>query len=216
MVNPHFGLNEKGIKLEVAFTLQRNPSSLFINAYIPSFFIMMTTIMPLFLDERMHFTTSIMLFLTSQLCLYTLFQSSLQDMPKTEYLKHIDFWNMFVMPISLTNFFTLFLLEILQYKEVKKTIKIIMSIAIPFITLIGVVSYWINAGILYYGGIIDSAWFEIMQDVNDNFNHEISKIKFWWSQIVFHCQSAVKDILVFFADSFSTPIESEVACNRLV
>ena len=157
LVNPHFGLNEKGIKLEVAFTLQRNPSSLFINAYIPSFFIMMTTIMPLFLDERMHFTTSIMLVLTSQLCLYTLFQSSLQDMPKTEYLKHIDFWNMFVMTVSLTNFFTLFLWEILQYKEVKKTIKRIMSIAIPFITLIGVVSYWITAGILYYGSIIKSA-----------------------------------------------------------
>ena len=61
------------------------------------------------------------------------------------------------MTISLTDFFTLFLWEILQYKEVKKIIKIIMRISIPFVTLIGVVSYWITAGILYYGGIIDSA-----------------------------------------------------------
>ena len=62
---------------------------------------------------------------------------------------------MFVLTISLANFFTLFLWEILSYKEVKKTIKNMMRIAIPFITLLGVTSYWISAGIVYYGGIRD-------------------------------------------------------------
>ena len=141
---------EQGSKVEAKFTLKRNPSFLIMNSYVPSFFTMVMTITSLFLDDHMHFSTTIMLVLTAQLCLYFLFQSSLEGIPKTAYMKQIDYWNMFAMTVSLTNFFTLFLWEILQFKEIHSKLKITTRIVIPLITLVGVISYWIMAGLLYY------------------------------------------------------------------
>ena len=57
---------------------------------------MMMATVPLFLNDEIHFATTIMLVLTAQLCLYTLFQSSTTDIPKTAFLKNIDYWNMLV------------------------------------------------------------------------------------------------------------------------
>ena len=149
--NPHFLLEEDGSKLKIRFTLQRNPSNLVINSYLPTLFTMLMSVFSLCLDEKMHFGTTIMLVLTAQLCLYTLFQSSLEDIPKTAYLKHIDYWNMLVMMISLTSFFTLLLWEVLQFSHVKNQIKVAMRIVIPFSTLVGVLVYWTTAGMLYSG-----------------------------------------------------------------
>ena len=143
-------LNEPGFKVEARFTLKRNPSFLIMNAYLPSFFTMVMTIASLFLDDRMHFSTTIMLVLTSQLCLYTLFQSSLEGIPKTAYMKMIDYWNILAMTASLTNFFTLFLWEILKLRGIHNQLKITTRIVIPIITLVGVISYWIMAGLLYF------------------------------------------------------------------
>ena len=111
---------------------------------------MLMTIVPLFLDESVHFNTTIMLVLTAQLCLYTLMQSSLQDIPKTEYLKLIDYWNMFVMTVALANFFILFLWEVLKQREIKSPIKFVARIVIPVITIIGFASYWILAAAIYF------------------------------------------------------------------
>ena len=143
-------LEEHGYKLDARFKLKRNPSFLIMNAYLPSFFTMVMTIASLFLDNRMHFSTTIMLVLTSQLCLYTMFQSSLDGIPKTAYMKMIDLWNMGAMTVSLTNFFTLFLWEIWQFKGIHSQLKITTRIVIPVITLVGVISYWIMAGLLYF------------------------------------------------------------------
>ena len=115
------------------------------------------TIVPLFLDENLHFNTTIMLVLTAQLCLYTLMQSSLQDIPKTEYLKLIDYWNMFVMTVSLANFFILFLWEVIPNQTESKTdnpvklhFKRVTMIAIPLVTTIGFSMYWIVCACIYY------------------------------------------------------------------
>ena len=120
------------------------------NSYVPSFFTMVMTITSLFLDDHMHFSTTIMLVLTSQLCLYFLFQSSLEGIPRTAYMKFIDYWNMFVMTVSLTNFFTLFVWEILQFSGIHNQLKITTRIVIPLFTLFGVISYLIMAGLLYF------------------------------------------------------------------
>ena len=146
-------LNEHGYKVKAKFTLKRNPSFLIMNAYLPSFSTMMITIASLFLNDQMHFSTTIMLVLTSQLCLYTLFQSSLEGIPKTANMKMIDYWNMLAMTVSLTNFFTLFMWEILQFRGIHKQLKITTRIVIPVITLVGVISYWIMAGLLYFESI---------------------------------------------------------------
>ena len=142
-----------GSKLEARFTLERNPAYLVLNVYLPSFFTMVMTIVSLFLNDQMHFGTTITLVLTSQLCLYTLFQSSLQGIPKTAYLKYIDYWNMFVTTVSLASFFTLFLWEIIKFKNIQSNVKTATRIAIPTITIMGVVSYWLIAGLLYFGCI---------------------------------------------------------------
>ena len=97
----------------------------------------------------MHFATTIMLVLTCLLCLYTLFQSSLSDVPKTAYLKYIDYWNLFALAVSFINFTILVLWEIGNYKLQGKlwtTFKSIMRIAMPLITFFGVTYYWIMAG----------------------------------------------------------------------
>ena len=143
-------LENNGSKWEAKFTLKRNPAFLIMNAYLPSFFTMVMTIASLFLNEQMHFSTTIMLVLTSQLCLYTLFQSSLEGIPRTAYMKLIDYWNMFAMTVSLTNFFTLFLWELLQLRGIHKQVKITTRIVISIITLFGVISYWVMAGLLYF------------------------------------------------------------------
>jgi hypothetical protein len=139
-----------GSKVKAKFKLKRNPAFLIVNAYLPSFLTMMITIASLFLNDQMHFSTTIMLVLTSQLCLYTLFQSSLEGIPKTANMKMIDYWNMLAMTVSLTNFFTLFVWETLQYRGIHSRLKITTRIVIPVITLVGVISYWIMAGLLYF------------------------------------------------------------------
>ena len=150
---PEFHVEKKGSRVKVKFVLKRNPSFMIINAYLPTFSTMVITIASLFLDEKIHFTTTIMLVLTSQLCLYTLFQSSLEGIPKTAYMKYIDYWNISAMTVSLTNFFTLLMWEILKHHRIQRPLKTIARIAIPLITFIGVVLYWIVAGLLHFGYI---------------------------------------------------------------
>ena len=145
-----YNLTDNKTKLHIGFTLHRNPAYLLINSYLPSLFTMMMTVVPLFLDENIHFNTTIMLVLTAQLCLYTLMQSSLQDIPKTEYLKLIDYWNMFVMTVSLANFFILFLWEIVPNQtKTKSVIKRSTLIIIPLVTVFGFSIYWIVCGLIY-------------------------------------------------------------------
>ena len=141
-----------GSILKAEFILNRNPSFMVINAYIPSFLIMLMTVVPLYLRNDIHFGTTIMLVLTSLLCSFTLFQSSLYGIPKTAYLKFIDYWNLLVLTIILVNFFTLVLWEIWQHKNLYNCwtyAKTFMRITIPLVTSIVVTCYWVIAGMLY-------------------------------------------------------------------
>ena len=150
--DPVFNLFDNGSMLKAEFILNRNPSYMVINAYIPSFLVMLMTIVPLYLREEIHFATTIALVLTSLLCSFTLFQSSLFGIPKTAYLKFIDYWNMLVLIVILVNFFTLVVWEIWQHKnrnDIWTSVKISMRITIPLVTLIAVASYWVIAAILY-------------------------------------------------------------------
>ena len=148
--DPVLHLEKNGSKLKASFVLDRNPTFMIMNAYLPSFFTMAITIASLFLNDQIHFTTTIMLVLTSQLCLYTLIQTSLDGIPKTAYMKYIDYWNMFAMSVSLSNFFTLFVWEVLQYKGIQSPIKTFTRVVIPLITFLGVFLYWTMAGLLHF------------------------------------------------------------------
>ena len=146
---------KNGTKFRVEFTMKRHPSYMIINSYVPSFLIMLMTIVPLYLREEIHFATTITLVLTSLLCSFTLFQSSLFGIPKTAYLKFIDYWNLLALTVILVNFFTLILWEIWQEKKTHNRwnkVKTGMRIGIPLTTLILVASYWVLAFIFmtYY------------------------------------------------------------------
>ena len=149
----NFGASHNGTRMKAEFTMNRNPSYMIIHAYVPSFSLMLTTIVPLYLKETIHFATTITLVLTSLLCSFTLFQSSLAGIPKTSYLKFIDYWNMMALTVTLVNFFTLAVWEIKQYHGSQgfwSVIKTIMRVTIPLVTLIAVVAYWILAVMLYH------------------------------------------------------------------
>ena len=153
MGNSKFTLSKYGHKLKAKFTLHRNPSYMVINFYIPSFCTMLMTILPLYLRTESHFATTITLVLTSILCLFTLLQSSISHIPKTAYLKFIDYWNMLIMAVTLANFFTLVIWEIGDHSHSTKVwrhIKYCMRIVIPLITAIGVMSYMITAILKYF------------------------------------------------------------------
>ena len=148
---PTFESAESGHVVRAQFKLTRKPTYMIMNSYLPSFLTMVMTIAALFLNDRLHFGTTITLVLTSQLCLYTLIQSSLEGIPKTGYIKFIDCWNMFTTTITLSNFFILFFWEILQYKGINKWHKNITRIFICLITTMGVVSYLIVAKLQHSG-----------------------------------------------------------------
>ena len=150
---PNFDSSQSESVVRAQFELTRKPTYIIMNAYLPSFFTMVMTITSLFLDVQLHFSTTIMLVLTSQLCLYTLFQSSLDGIPKTGYVKFIDCWNMFTTTITLSNFFILFFWEVLKFRGINSQFKTIARIFIPLITLVGVISYLILSVLLYSGYI---------------------------------------------------------------
>ena len=114
------------------------------------------TIVPLYLKDDFHFATTIMLVLTSMLCLYTLFQSSLSDVPKTAYLKFIDYWNILSLVITVANFFILIIWQIcndnrekINHKTIWGHMKTVMRVLMPLITLVIVVIYMIMAANVY-------------------------------------------------------------------
>ena len=137
--------------------MKRNPSFMIINAYFPSFSIMVMTVIPLFLKEDVHFGTAITLVLTAFLCLFSLFQSSLSDVPKTAYTKFIDYWNIMALIVPLSNFFLLLFWEISSHFSTKEIsfqkwtiIKKWMKIATPAITIFGTTMYIVVACKIYY------------------------------------------------------------------
>ena len=134
--------------------MQRNPSYMIINAYIPSSAIMLMTIVPLYLREDTHFATSITLVLTSILVLFTTIQGSISHTPKTAYLKMIDYWNLLSLAVTLANFFTLVIWEISDNEKRTdsnwKQIKSWMRFALPLISLIGLIVYWVIAARMFF------------------------------------------------------------------
>ena len=150
--DPKYELINNGSELKARFTLQRNPEYMIINVYVPSFFTMIMTTLLLYLRAESHFSTAITLVLTSILCFFTLLQSSISHIPKTAYVKFIDYWNMLVLAITLANFFTLAIWELgdQNHPAIKwRQIKCWMRIVIPSITLLGVAVYFVIAVMLY-------------------------------------------------------------------
>ena len=140
---PYSVSNEDGSILRSSFNLYRNPAYHLINTYMPSFAILMMGLLTLFLDEKMHFTTTIMLILTDLICLNTLFQTSLSDMPKTAYMKFIDYWAIFCLAIACKIFITLIVWEYFSQKKGKtwKGFKNSTRFGVPMVFFVGTIIF---------------------------------------------------------------------------
>ena len=156
MNDPTFEVHETDHKVMGKFTLRRIPSGLVMNFYVPSLFIMAMTIVPLYLKDDLHFGTTIMLVLTSMLCLYTLLQSSVSDIPKTAYLKYIDYWNILSLVITLINFFILIVWQMCHDNEkpnntgLRRQMKNMMRVFMPILTFVSAGVYVVRAAKIYH------------------------------------------------------------------
>ena len=153
MNDPTFVFINSGTGLNGMFVLQRIPSGRILNFYVPSLFIIAMTIVPLYLKDDLHFATTIMLVLTAMLCLYTLLQSSVSDIPKTAYLKYIDYWNILSLVITVINFFILIIWQMChdskKPENIGRQIKNVMRVVMPILSFIAVGVYVIRAATIY-------------------------------------------------------------------
>ena len=140
-------------KVMAKFTLRRIPSGLVLTFYVPSLFIIAMTIVPLYLKDDLHFATTITLVLTAMLCLYTLLQSSVSDVPKTAYLKNIDYWNILSLVITVINFFILIVWQMChdskKPENIGRQIKSAMRVIMPILSFIAVGVYIVRAATIY-------------------------------------------------------------------
>ena len=143
--------------------LRRIPTYHLTNTYIPTLCLIIITELTLFIDMS-HFEATIMVALTTMLVTYTLYQSLLNYLPQTPYLKMIDIWlfSGLILPFIIICFLitldSLVLNEKSQITSVTGTrkkwnakfIMKIMQIFIPTATTILGLLYWLIAIYNYY------------------------------------------------------------------
>ena len=104
------------------------------------------------------------------LCLYTLLQSSVSDIPKTAYLKYIDYWNILSLAITVINFFILIVWQMSHDNEkpkntrirsripqiepnntgIERHMKIVLRVFMPILTFVSVGIYVVTGTKIYY------------------------------------------------------------------
>ena len=169
--NSTFTAKNNGTMAEVTFTFQRKIMYHLANTYLPTISLLVIVESTLFLDDS-RLEIAVNLSLTTLLVVYTLFQSISLTIPKTAYLKFVDYWLIFCL---LAPFF-IFLIQNVWYldhsrkkkllkesnngngwtekedsgqlKEIvlkKKTIRIV----VPVVTIIFTCAYFITAICIY-------------------------------------------------------------------
>ncbi len=135
------------------------------NTYIPTTCLIIIVEMTLFIDDS-HFDTNVMVSLTTLLVMYTLYQSISTTLPKTGYLKMLDFWLLF----SLVTPFVIFCCHVWRKvliksnpKEINKSTKVgweepkspplikkfSSNCLIISATILFIIGYWITAAYFY-------------------------------------------------------------------
>ena len=94
--------------VQLKITLKHVPSHSLATIYFPITLVLIVAMITLFIDQS-HFEATIMVNLTAMLVLYTLYQSISENVPKTAYLKLLDYWVIYAMLII----FIVFVIEVL-------------------------------------------------------------------------------------------------------
>jgi hypothetical protein len=122
--NSTFNPKNNGTMAEVVFTFQRKLMYNLANTYLPTISLLIIVEATLFLDDS-NLEIAVTLSLTTLLVVYTLYQSIALTVPKTAYLKFVDYWLIFCL---LTPFF-IFLIQnawYLDHSQKKKLLKVTM------------------------------------------------------------------------------------------
>ena len=113
-------------KFFLAFSLRRLSGPFWFSLFIPSICLILAAEVALFLDEA-HFDALIMVALTSNLVMYTLYSSVQAELPKDSSLKLVDVWLLHGLLMPMIVFVTLAINELINSKstEISKNIKIV-------------------------------------------------------------------------------------------
>ena len=112
VVNSSMVSVKDGHAVQVGFIFQRKIMYHVANTYLPTLCLLVIVELTLwFEDENLEFAVS--LSLTTMLVIYTMFQSILQAIPMTAYLKLIDYWLIFFLLVP----FAIFIIESFWYLE---------------------------------------------------------------------------------------------------
>ena len=112
-------------KFYLAFRLRRLSGPFWFSLFIPSICLILAAEVALFLDEA-HFDALIMVALTSNLVMYTLYSSVQAELPKDSSLKLVDVWLLHGLLMPMIVFVTLAINELINSRstEISKNIKI--------------------------------------------------------------------------------------------
>ena len=131
--------------------------------YMPILCIFVIVLSTLFIDQS-HFEATIMVALTSMLVMHTLFQSISTSMPKTAYLKLLDYWLIFGLILPFFVLITLVIWELNTENNSSKIVPIMYpngrlekppvpmkccKVLLPLLTIIFIVSYVLISILVY-------------------------------------------------------------------
>ena len=110
-------------KISLAIHIERLTQSFWISVFIPSICLVLAAEMTLFIDEG-HFEALIMVALTSNLVMYTLYSSIQDDLPADSNLKLIEVWLLHGLLMPMVVFVILVVNKLLSTKPCNDTGKI--------------------------------------------------------------------------------------------
>ena len=158
--------SDYGNIMSCQFELKRIPIYHIFVTFIPTLGLQIIGIIILFLDED-HSDTTIMVSLTCLLVMMCFFQSIIQVVPKTAYLKVIDYWLIFALVNPFTNFIILVSWEMIkdltkspknqtrpqmepaEPTKSKSRCKMVMQTLFPLWTCLFILAYVVLAFLIY-------------------------------------------------------------------
>ena len=113
LTNFSIGMDKDTLTLAIGLTRLSGP--FWFSLFIPSICLILAAEVALFIDEA-HFEAMIMVSLTSNLVMYTLYSSIQQELPKDSSLKLVDIWMLHGLLMPMVVFITLAANELINTK----------------------------------------------------------------------------------------------------
>ena len=109
--------------VSLVILLERRQLSYFISIFLPTLCLVLAAEITLFIDE-MHFQATIMVALTSNLVMYTLYNAIVDELPADSTLKLIDVWLLHGLVMPMVVFIILAINELIQSRANKSNAEV--------------------------------------------------------------------------------------------